>query len=114
MMLFIYINNNFFLYIFIISNYSFKGIRLVTYNTQLMLTNSLVSCHFDYACSFYYSGLPKKFYMKPREHVSIDKFTKTKMFPMEYRVRYLKLTHMFKIFNGTAPSYLVDHILKTR
>ena len=42
----------------------------------------------------------------PRSHVGVDEFKLVGMLPVEYRVKQLKLNHMFNIFNDKSPEYM--------
>ena len=91
-----------------------------------MLISSLFQCHFDYACSAWYSGLTVKLKSKlqvtqnrairymlnlpPRAHVGRAEFNKVGLLPVNLRVDQLKLSQMFNIIHGSAPSSLSTHI----
>ena len=91
-------------------------------NTRKLLAAALVQCHYDYACSFWYSGLTKRtksklqisqnklirftLNLQPRKHLSSEHFKSLGWLPIEQRVEQLKLNHVYRVLGGTAPSYL--------
>ena len=48
----------------------------------------------------------------PRSHVGYSELNSVGFLNVENRVKQLRLNHVFKIFNGTSPSYLLDHFQK--
>ena len=42
----------------------------------------------------------------PTFHVGVNELKYVGLLPVEYRVKQLKLGHMFNIINGNAPDYL--------
>ena len=48
--------------------------------------------------------------LPPRAHVGRAEFNKVGLLPVNLRVDQLKLSQMFNIIHGTAPSYLSTHI----
>ena len=98
-----------------------KG-KYLNFHAKKLLSTSLIQCHYDYACSFWYSGLSVKTKNKlqtsqnklirfmldlpPRSHVGITEISKIGWLPVETRVNHIKLCHMYKIINGLAPEYL--------
>ena len=101
-----------------------------------MLASALIQCHYDYACSFGYSGLTKCskqklqitqnktirliLGLKSRTHLFVEHFSKANMLPIHMRVDLIKISQMYKIDKGIAPSYLTeifqrkDHTHNTR
>ena len=91
-------------------------------NTRKLLASALVQCHYDYACSFWYSGLTKRtksklqisqnklirftLNLQPRKHLSLEHFKSLGWLPIEQRVEQLKLNHVYRMLGGTAPTYL--------
>ena len=91
-------------------------------NTRKLLASALVQCHYDYACSFWYSGLTKrtksklqisqnklirfKLNLQPRKHLSSKQFKSLGWLPIEQRVEQLKLNHVYRVLGGTASTYL--------
>ena len=85
-------------------------------------------CHFDYACSAWYSGLNKKLrnklqvaqnktvrFIKQETHryrVNSHVLAELNLLKVEARVSQLRLSHAFNIFHGTSPSYLRENFLK--
>ena len=98
--------------------------------TMKMLALALVQCHFDYACSSWYSSLTKKTQSKlqvsqnkliriilklpVRTHLSYCHFKELNWLPVAKRVVQLKLGHVHQIVNGKAPSYLFDYFSAVR
>jgi len=95
--------------------------------TMKLLATALVQCHFDYACSSWYSGLSKKSKSKlqvcqnklirtilklpPRTHIDHSHFKLLNWLPVEKRVTQLKLSHVHRIVSGTAPKYLSNYFI---
>ena len=91
--------------------------------------SALIQCHFDYACTSWYSGLSKKSKSKlqviqnnvirlllnhpSRSHIGLEDFKKADLLPVEYRVRQLKLNHTYNIYHHSAPSYLSSKFILT-
>ena len=85
----------------------------------------MVHCHFDYACSSWYSSLSKGTQSKlqicqnklirtvlklpARTHLYYSHFNTLNWLPVEKRVIQLKLNHVHKIYHGNSPSYLVNY-----
>ena len=94
--------------------------------TKKLLVSALIQCHFDYACSSWYSGLSQKLKNKiqitqnkiiryllnapARTHIGFDEFKKVRLLPVASRVEQLKLNHMYGIVNGKAPEYLCKQV----
>ena len=90
------------------------------------LVSALIQCHFDYACSSWYSGLTKFFKLKfqtlqnkitrfmlklpPRSHIGLFELRSVGFLPVETRVEQLKLSHMLNIINNRAPNYLCNFV----
>ena len=94
--------------------------------TKGMLASALVQCHFDYACSMWFSCVSStsrkrlqiiqnkliRFILgiSTRSHIGYRELSSSNMLPVEYRVTQLKLNHMFNIVHGSAPEYLKNNI----
>ena len=92
--------------------------------SRKLLTSALILCHFDYACSAWYSGLQKTMKHKlqilenktmrfaldlsPRTHLDITHFLKMQWLPVDVRVEQLNLNIMHRIVYGGAPCYLTE------
>ena len=99
--------------------------KFLDLKTRISVVNAIIQCHFDYACSSWFSGLSASTKSKlqicqnklirfvldlsPRTHIGWEHFQMTGWLPIEYRVHQLKLGHMFKIFNKEAPSYQLEN-----
>ena len=86
---------------------------------------SLIQCHFDYACSFWYPGLSQllwnrlqvtqnkmiRFVLKldPRSHIGSDEFKSLGWLPVSKRVDQIILNRIFRIKSGTSPDYMGEH-----
>lgn len=91
---------------------------------------AIIQCHYDYACSSWYSGLSQKLKGRlqvmqnniiryllnatPRTHVARQEFEKVGMLPVTLRVDQLKLNHMYQIVSNSAPDYLTTDINMVR
>jgi hypothetical protein len=98
--------------------------------TMKMLASALVQCHFDYACTSWYSSLTKKtqnklqvsqnklirniLKLEVQTHLAHCHFKELNWLPVEKRVTQIKLGHVHQIVNGTAPSYLLDYFTAVR
>lgn len=87
-----------------------------------MLASSLIQCHFDYGCTFWYSSLSCKLKSKlqttqnkvirfvmgkhNRAHLGTSEFKEINWLPVESRVAQIKLNLVYRIVNGSAPDYL--------
>ena len=90
--------------------------------SRKILCSALIQCHFDYCCSSWYSNLNKmqkksllvmqnkivRFILDlgPRAHLSTIEYKKVNMLPVSYRVKQLKLNHVFNIYNDKCSLYL--------
>ena len=99
-------------------------------NTSLrkMLCNSLIQCHFDYACSSWYNGITKqlknrlqttqnkviRFINKYdcRTSLTVSDYSNLGLLNIENRVKQYKLNHVHNIFYKKCPSYLHDNFTK--
>jgi hypothetical protein len=98
--------------------------------TMKMLASALVQCHFDYACTSWYSSLTKKtqnklqvsqnklirniLKLEVQTHLAHCHFKELNWLPVGKRVTQIKLGHVHQIVNGTAPSYLLDYFTAVR
>ena len=87
-----------------------------------MLASSLIQCHFDYGCTFLFSGLSCKLKSKlhtpqnkiirfvmgkhNRSHVGTTEFKELNWLPVEHKVAQIKFSLVSRIVNGSAPDYL--------
>ena len=90
--------------------------------TKRLLVSSLIQCHFDYACSFWYPGLTKfwkdklqvtqnkliRFVLNLEHSCHIDQhhFISLGWLPASRRVELISLCHVFKINNSQSPDYM--------
>ena len=44
-----------------------------------------------------------------RSHIGLQEFLSVKWIPVKYRVKQLKLNHVYKIINSLSPSYLQEN-----
>ena len=96
--------------------------------TRKTLCSALILCHFDYACSSWYTGLSKNYKNKlqimqnkivrfildvgPRTHIGQKEFDMVGMLSSQDRVVQLKLSHVFKIFHNCCPEYMKMHFTR--
>ena len=99
--------------------------RYLTFITKKLLVMSLIQCHFDYACSFWFAGLSQslknrlqttqnkliRFVLNLDQmiHVGPEHFKILNWLPVTKRVDQIILCHVFKIKSGTAPDYLGEY-----
>ena len=104
--------------------YLYRQCKFLPSETKRTLASALILCHFDYASCSWYSPLSQGTKNKlqicqnkvirfilglgPRSHIGAKEFEKVNWLPINLRVEQIKLNHMFKIFNTTAPSYLCN------
>ena len=96
----------------------YRNAKQFDLKTKKLLVSALIQCQFDYTCTSWYCGLTKRsqsrlqvahnkvismLNLPPRSHVGVDEFQLVGMLPVEYRVKQLKLNHMFNIFNDKSP-----------
>ena len=102
--------------------YKFKDI--LDKNCRKLLCNALIQCHLDYCCSAWYSGLNKLHQKKLqivqnkmvrfilnldyRTHVGQQELNQLNMLKVEDRARQLQLNHLFKIYKGICPEYMLE------
>ena len=91
--------------------------------TKKLLTTALIQCHFDYACSSWFSGLTKKYKSRlqctqnkvirfilnapARTHIGLREF---RLVMVELRVKQLKLNLVYNVTNDKAPKYMSNLI----
>ena len=92
------------------------------------LGSALIQRHLDYSCSSWYAGLNKTLmktvqisqnkvvrFIKthgPRSHIGYSELDSVRFLNVDNRVKQHRLNHVFNIFSGTSPSYLLDHFHK--
>ena len=88
----------------------------------------MIQCHLDYNCSSWYVVLNKTLKKKkqisqnkvvrftkklgPRSHIGYSELDSVGFLKLDNRVKQLRLNHVFKIFKGTSPLYLLNHFHK--
>jgi hypothetical protein len=102
----------------------YRSAYLLDFRTKHTLCSALIQPYFDYCCSSWYAGISAKlkdkldvlqrrmvryiFRMEPRDHVGHEHLKKLGWFSVPDRVRYFKLTHVYKVHKKCAPSYISD------
>lgn len=102
--------------------------KFLNLHTKKLLVMSLIQCHFDYACSFWYMGLSKllknrlqvtqnkiiRFVLKmdPRSHVGANEFKSLGWLPVSRRVEQIVLNHVFKIKSGKSADYMTENFIQ--
>ena len=105
----------------------YRKSKFLNLTTKKLLVMSLIQCHFDYACSFWYRGLSKvlknklqvtqnkiiRFVlnMDSRAHVGSEVFKSLGWLPVSKRVDQIILNHVFKVKSGQSPDYMVEHFI---
>ena len=100
----------------------YRHSNCLNFKSRKTLCSALIMCHFDYACSSWYSALSEKrkkqlqilqnkvvrfiLDVEPRTHIGQTELDKVGMLSSKDRIVQLKLNHVFKIFNDTCPHYL--------
>ena len=95
--------------------------------TKKLLVMSLLQCHFNYACSFWYLGLSKVLKklqvtqnksiwlvinMDSRAHVGSEVFKSLGWLPVSKKVNQIILNHVFKVKSGQSSDYMVEHFIR--
>ena len=100
----------------------YRQAQYLNTRSRKLLTSALILCHFDYACSAWYSGLQKTMKHKhqilqnktialdssPRTHLDITHFLEMQWLPVDVRVEQLNLNIMHRIVHGGAPCFLTE------
>ena len=89
---------------------------------RMLIASSLIQCHFDNGCTFWFSALSCELKSKlqtsqnkltrfvmgkhNRSHVGATEFKEINWLPVEHRVAQIKLNSVYRIVNGSAPEYL--------
>ena len=105
----------------------YRKSKFLTMHTRKLLVSSLIQCHFDYSCSFWYPGLTQflknrlqttqnklvRFVlsMDNRSHVGEEQFVYLNWLPVSKRVDQIMLGHVHKIRYGLAPDYMGEHFI---
>ena len=98
--------------------------NILNLKSRKTLCFALIQCHFDYACSSWYSGINKGLKQRlqimqnkmiryilnldSRSHIGCPEFEKLNMLNVCDRVKQNKLNHVHKIWNGTGPQYMKE------
>ena len=101
--------------------------KFLNLTTKKLLVMSLIQCHFDYACSFWYPGLSKvlknklqvthykiiRFVlnMDSRAHVGSEVFKSLGWLPGSKKVDQIILNHIIKVKSDQSPDYMVKHFI---
>lgn len=107
----------------------YRQAHFLNLKSRKTLCSALIQCYFDYCCSSWYSGLSQKMKnrlqvmqnkvgrfilnLEPRSHIGQPELDRVGLLKVAYRVKQLKLNHVFNIFHGSAPDYLCTHFTKT-
>ena len=102
--------------------------NILNMKARKTLCSALIQCYFDYSCSSWYTGLSKglkqklqimqnkmiRFILKleSRSHIGCNELEKLKMVNVSNRVKQIKLNHVYKIWKGTGPEYMMEHFDK--
>ena len=106
----------------------YRHAHLLSERTRKTLSTALILCHYDYACSSWYSHL-SQYYKKrlqtmhnkvvrfilnmgPRTHIGQRELDRVGLLSVKDRVIQMKMNNVFKIFQGTAPDYLNVHFTR--
>lgn len=103
----------------------YRKSKLLTKSSKRLLASSLIQCHLDYACSFWYSGLTLQtktrlqstqnrlirlvLNLPSKEHLSTRHFSDVGWLPVGSRVDQIKILHVHRIVNKLAPCYLSEN-----
>ena len=100
----------------------------MTTRVRSSICNSLIQCHFDYACSSWYSSLSKYFQERlqvtqnkvvrfinkynTRRSVRSSDLCKLGMLNVDYRVEQMRRNHVYRIYNNCCPEYMRDNFIQ--
>ena len=106
----------------------YRQAKVLSSDSRKTLCSALIQPHFDYACSAWFSALPKNHKNKlqiiqnkmvrfilnkdARSHIGQEELHSVKLLNVPDRVKQLKLNHVYNIFNGTSPSYLSQNFTR--
>ena len=92
---------------------------------KMSLCSALIQCHIDYAASAWYAGISKPLKQRlqvcqnkvvrfildtsPMQTVNYNVLISLDLLNIDDRVRQLCLNHVFNIYHGKAPSYLLTN-----
>ena len=95
---------------------------VLDFQCRKKLTSALIQCYFDYASTAWYFSLTQNLKRKlqvsqnkivrfilnlhPRESIRQYELDKVGILSVADRARQLMLSHMYKVYNKTSPSYL--------
>jgi hypothetical protein len=107
----------------------YRHAHFLNEKSRKTLSTALILCHYDYACSSWYTSLSKYYKNKlqtmqnrvvrfilnwgPRTHIGQQELDKVGLLSVKDRVIQMKMNHVFKIFQGTAPDYLNLNFTRT-
>jgi hypothetical protein len=109
--------------------FMFRKKDFINFNERKLLCCAMLQSHFDYAVNTFYYDIDCKLKEKLhnaqnkmirfilgydyRRHLVCNDFKICKFLSVSYRIEYLSLNLMYKIFNNLAPSYFSDYKLFT-
>jgi hypothetical protein len=92
--------------------------------SRKLLCSALIQPYLEYCCSSWFAGVPANlkhkfvtfqrkmvrliFGLDSRSHVGQEELRSLSWLSQTDRVSYFRLSHMYKIFHGHAPPYLLD------
>ena len=98
---------------------------LLNEKCRKILCSALIQCHFDYCCSAWYSALGKiqknklqkaqnrmvRFILglNFRSHIGQKALDKVNLLNVEDRAKQLQLNHVYKIYIGNCPNYMLEN-----
>ena len=96
----------------------YRNAKFLNSNVKKLLVSALIQSHFDYGCTYWFSALSYKLKATfqtsknklsfvlgkhNRLHVGTAELKDINRLPIENRVAQMKLTLIYRIFNGTPP-----------
>ena len=106
----------------------YRQANFLNEKSRKTLCSALIQCHFDYACSSWYSALSVRLKNKlqtvqnkmvrfildknPRAHIGQRELDRLGLLNIQDRVTQLKLNHVFKVFHNLAPKYMSDNFTR--
>ena len=105
--------------------FMYRNSDCLSHKTTKTLCSALIQCHFDYACSSWFEGKRHKqklqitqnkvvrFISKldSRKRITYAELEHVNMLNVKFRVKQLKLNHVFNIVHNICPSYLKDSFI---
>lgn len=111
-------------------NFLYRNAKCLSEHSRKTLCMALIQCHFDYACSAWFSNVNKTLQNKLqimqnkiirfingldfRQRIDYIEFKKVGFLNVCNRVRQMRLNHAHKIYYNKCPHYMKSNFVKSR